>query len=71
MRVAIIGAGGMGSPIGRLLARAGHEVMFSGSRSPEKLARAAELAGPNARAAGLPDAVDAAEVVVVAVPFDR
>jgi predicted dinucleotide-binding enzyme len=34
MRIAIIGAGGMGSPTGKLLARAGYEVVFSGSRSP-------------------------------------
>lgn len=43
MRIAIIGAGGMGGPIGRLLARAGHELILSGSRSFEKLAQAAEL----------------------------
>lgn len=48
MRIAIIGPGGMGGGIGRLLARAGHDVIFSGSRNPEKLAHAAELAGPNA-----------------------
>jgi predicted dinucleotide-binding enzyme len=34
MRIAIIGSGGMGGSIGRLLARAGHEVVFSGSREP-------------------------------------
>lgn len=61
----------MGGGIGRLLARAGHEVVFSGSRSPEKLARAAELAGPTARTAGVVDAAADGDVVVVAVPFDR
>lgn len=71
MRIAIIGPGGMGGGIGRLLARAGHKVIFSGSRSPEKLAHAAELAGPNARTASVPDAAAEADVVVVAVPFDR
>lgn len=71
MRIAIIGPGGMGGGIGRLLARAGHEVVFSGSRSPEKLARAAELAGHHARTAAVSEAVAAADVVVLAVPFER
>jgi len=71
MRIAIIGPGGMGGGAGRLLARAGHEVVFSGSRNPQKLAHAAELAGPNARSASVPDAAAEAEVVVIAVPFDR
>lgn len=71
MRIAIIGPGGVGGGIGRLLARAGHEVVFSGSRNPRKLAHAAELAGPNARTASVPDAAAEAEVVVIAVPFDR
>jgi hypothetical protein len=71
MRIAIIGPGGMGGGIGRLLARAGHEVVFSGSRSPDKLARAAESAGPNARVATVEDAAAEADAVVVAVPFER
>ncbi|MGH2662931.1 MAG: NADPH-dependent F420 reductase [Actinomycetota bacterium] len=54
-----------------LLARAGHEVVVSGSRNPQKLAHAAELAGPNARTASVPDAAAEAEVVLIAVPFDR
>jgi hypothetical protein len=61
----------MGGGIGRLLARVGHEVVFSGSRSAEKLARAAELAGPTARTARVVVAAAEADVVVVAVPFDR
>lgn len=69
MRVAIIGSSGAG--IGGLLARAGHEVVFSGSRDPQRLAHAAELAGPKARTASVGDAVDQAEVVVMAVPFER
>jgi hypothetical protein len=71
MRIATIGPGGMGDGIGHLLARAGHEVVFSGTRSPEKLARAAASVGPNTRTAALPEAVDEAEAVVIAVPFDR
>ena len=34
--VVIIGAAGMSGRIGGLLARAGHEVIFTGSRSPKR-----------------------------------
>lgn len=71
MRVAVIGAGGMGGSLGRLLARAGHEVVFAGSRNPQKLAHAVELAGPNARTDRMSDAIEDAGIVVIAVPFDR
>jgi predicted dinucleotide-binding enzyme len=71
MRIAIIGPGGMGGGIGRLLAGAGHDVVLSGSRNPQKLAHAAEVPGPNASTAAVPDAAAEAEVVVIAVPFDR
>ena len=44
MRVGIIGSGRIGGNAGTLFARAGHEVMFSFSRDPEKLeALAAEV----------------------------
>jgi hypothetical protein len=71
MRIAIIGPGKIGGGLGRLFARAGHDVIFTGSRHPEKLARAAELAGPNARTDRISDAVEEAGVVVMTVPFGR
>lgn len=58
MRIAIIGPGGVGGGLGRLLARAGHEVVFAGSSDPWRLLRVAELAGPNARTDTVPDAID-------------
>ncbi len=37
MRVGILGSGLMGGKLGRVLARAGHEVVFSYARSKAKL----------------------------------
>ncbi|HEY0351756.1 MAG TPA: NAD(P)-binding domain-containing protein [Gemmatimonadales bacterium] len=39
MRIGILGSGLMGGKLGTLFARAGHEVVFSYSRKPEKLKR--------------------------------
>ena len=39
MRIGILGSGLMGGKLGTLLARAGHDVVFSYSRAPNKLAR--------------------------------
>lgn len=37
MRIGILGSGSMGGNLGTLFARAGHDVIFSHSRSKEKL----------------------------------
>jgi len=41
MRVGILGSGLMGGKLGTIFARAGHEVVFSYARSPEKLKKLA------------------------------
>lgn len=67
MRIGIVGAGRIGGNAGRLFARAGHEVMFSFSREPEKLQ---ELAQETGGSAGTPaEAVGFGEVVMLAVPW--
>jgi predicted dinucleotide-binding enzyme len=48
MRVGIVGSGRLGAPLGRLLAVAGHDVLFSDARP----ARAKEAAGAAAGHAG-------------------
>ena len=69
MRVGVLGSGRIGGNAGRLFARAGHEVLFSFSRSPEKLKALADEAGNGARA-GIPrEAVEFGEVVVLSVPW--
>jgi NADP oxidoreductase coenzyme F420-dependent len=50
MRIGILGSGLMGSKLGTILARAGHDVAFSYSRSQRKLQRLAGEAGARARA---------------------
>ena len=53
MKVGILGSGLMGSKLGTIFARAGHEVVFSYARSKAKLERLAHEAGGNARAGTL------------------
>jgi predicted dinucleotide-binding enzyme len=67
MRIGVIGAGRIGGNAARLLARAGHEVLVSFSRDPQKLeALAAEIGGR----AGTPrEAVAFGEVVMLSVSW--
>jgi predicted dinucleotide-binding enzyme len=72
MRVGILGSGLMGGKLGTILARAGHEVVFSYSRSKAKLERLAHDGGGNARA-GTPDErpLKEADAVLLAVQWSR
>ena len=71
MRVGILGSGLMGGKLGALFARAGHEVVFSYSRDPDKLERLARDAGASARAGTPAEAVRDADAVLVAVHWNR
>ena len=69
MRIGILGAGLMGSKLGTILARAGHDVVFSYSRSRKKLQRLADDADAHA---GTPaEAVSGADAVLLAVHWSR
>ncbi len=50
MRIGILGSGLMGGKLGTILARAGHEVVFSYARSNDKLKKLARDAKGKARA---------------------
>jgi predicted dinucleotide-binding enzyme len=64
MQLGIIGAGSLGSALGRRLASRGHEIMFGGGESAqEAAARRGAKVGTN------PDAVAFGDVVILAVPF--
>ena len=67
MKIAVLGAGRVGSTIGRLWHAAGHDVTFTARHATRPRAMAAEL-GDHAHAAPVADAVAAADVVLVAVP---
>ena len=68
LKIGVIGSGRIGSTLGGLWAKAGHEVMFS-DRDAEQAKRAAEAAGPKARAGSTKDAVAFGDVVLIAVPY--
>jgi predicted dinucleotide-binding enzyme len=64
MQIGIIGAGSLGSALGRSLASRGHEIMFAGSEAAQEAAtRDGARVGANA------DAVTFGDVVVLTVPF--
>jgi 8-hydroxy-5-deazaflavin:NADPH oxidoreductase len=67
MRIAVLGAGRVGSTLGRLWDAAGHDVTFAARHATRPQALAAEL-GERAHAASVAGAVAGAEVVLVAVP---
>lgn len=65
MKIGIIGSGNMGSGLGKIWAKKGHEVIFSYSRSQEKL-KSLAAALPNAKA-GTPEEAAQADVVLLSV----
>jgi 8-hydroxy-5-deazaflavin:NADPH oxidoreductase len=69
MEIGILGSGKIGGNLARLFARAGHHVRVANSRGPASLRPLVESIGPNAEAATLQDAVDEADLVVIAVPW--
>ena len=81
MRIGILGSGLMGSKLGTIFARAGHDVVFSYARSEQKLKRLARDAGPfdsrrslragRARAGTPREAADDADVLLLAVHWSR
>jgi D-arabinose 1-dehydrogenase-like Zn-dependent alcohol dehydrogenase len=64
MKIAVLGAGAVGSTIGRLWHAAGHDVTFAARHATRPRALAAEL-GERAHAASAAEAVAAAEAVLV------
>jgi predicted dinucleotide-binding enzyme len=67
MRVGVIGAGRIGGNAARLFAQAGHDVLVSYSRDPDKLQALA--AGIGARAGTPREAAEFGEVVMLSVPW--
>jgi predicted dinucleotide-binding enzyme len=67
MKIAIIGAGKVGTGLAKYLVKQGHEVMFSFSREMAKLKATAQAFG--ASAGTVADAVEFADVVVLTTPY--
>src|SRR5438128_3567817 len=71
MRIVILGSGLMGGKLGTIFARAGHEVVFSYSRSKEKLNKLARDAGKKARTGTPAEATQDADALRLAVHWSR
>ena len=71
MRIGILGSGLMGGKLGTIFARAGHDVVFSYSRSERKLKRLAREAGGQARAGTPREAALHADALLLAVHWSR
>jgi len=71
MDIGIIGAGKMGTALGRLWAKHGHQVMFSYSRRPQKLENLVLEIGSHARSGTPQDAAAFADVLLLAVPWGQ
>jgi predicted dinucleotide-binding enzyme len=71
MRIGILGSGLMGGKLGTIFARAGHDVVFSYSRSAKKLEQLAREAGGTARPGAPREAAQDADALLLAVHWSR
>ena len=72
MRVGILGSGLMGGKLGTIFAQAGHEVVFSYSRSEQKLKKLAREVKQGSAQYGTPrEATQDADAVLLAVHWSR
>jgi predicted dinucleotide-binding enzyme len=68
MKIGVVGSGRIGSTLGGLWVKAGHEVMFS-DRDPEQAKRVASELGARARTGTPGEAVAFGDAVLIAVPY--
>lgn len=68
LKIGVIGSGRIGSALGSVWVKAGHQVMFS-SRTIEKDRKLAASLGPNARAGTPREAAAFGDVLLIAVPY--
>ncbi|HTJ28760.1 MAG TPA: NADPH-dependent F420 reductase [Candidatus Limnocylindria bacterium] len=71
MQIGILGSGNIGGNAARLFARAGHHVRIANSRGPQTLRALVEEIGANAEATSAQTAVDASDLVLIAVPWTK
>ena len=71
MEIGILGSGNIGGNAARAFTRAGHHVRIANSRGPESLKALVAEIGPNAEATTAQDAVDASDIVLIAVPWTK
>ena len=69
MKIGIIGAGNVGTGVGKHLAAKGHDIVVSFARSDDKVHAAAKTIGGGARAGSPDEAARHGDVVIVATPW--
>jgi predicted dinucleotide-binding enzyme len=70
-RIAVLGAGHVGPVIARIAMGAGFHVSIAASGSPERIALAMQVVIPGADARWAADAVEDADIVVLAMPLHK
>jgi len=69
MKIGVIGAGRIGGNAARLFAAAGHDVLLSFSRDPDRLDEQAAAIGARASTGSAQDAAQFGDVVMLSVPW--
>jgi len=70
-RIAVLGAGHVGPVIARVAIEAGHRVAIAASGDPERIALIAQVLAPGAEPRWAADAVEDADLVVLAIPLHK
>lgn len=69
--IAVLGAGRVGTVVAQRAVEAGYKVRIAGSGSPDAIALTVEVLAPGALAVTAAEAVDASDLVIIAVPLAR